>query len=184
MSAIVELTPGFTSYWARLHVQTYDVADLLVAGENVWARRAQRRLVPGPHRDLAVADSYGDTVAFLGQLARRRPVVATGASWQSATGAIVAADLMAGQREDRESQPTAWHRSPSWTTTSPASRRHRPRRLGASQELRPVAVRRLDADRQVVDLGQNINGWVRLTDLGPADTELTLVHGEALDAER
>ena len=32
------------------------------------------------------------------------------------------------------------------------------------------------------DLGQNINGWVRLRDLGPEGTALTLVHGEALDA--
>ena len=37
-------------------------------------------------------------------------------------------------------------------------------------------------ERQVVDLGQNINGWVRLHDLGPAGTDLALVHGEALDA--
>ena len=35
-------------------------------------------------------------------------------------------------------------------------------------------------DRQVVDLGQNINGWLRLTNLGPAGTELTIVHGETL----
>ena len=32
----------------------------------------------------------------------------------------------------------------------------------------------------VVDLGQNINGRVRLTELGPAGTEITLTHGEAL----
>ncbi len=33
---------------------------------------------------------------------------------------------------------------------------------------------------QVVDLGQNINGHVRLATLGPTGTELTLTHGEAL----
>ena len=33
------------------------------------------------------------------------------------------------------------------------------------------------------DLGQNINGWVRLRDLGPRGTEITLTHGEALDAD-
>jgi alpha-L-rhamnosidase len=41
------------------------------------------------------------------------------------------------------------------------------------QELRPGVV--------VVDLGQNINGWCRLANLGPAGTELTLTHGEWLD---
>ena len=44
-----------------------------------------------------------------------------------------------------------------------------------------MAVTRPVPDRQIVDLGQNINGWLRLGDLGPAGTELTIVHGEILD---
>ena len=36
---------------------------------------------------------------------------------------------------------------------------------------------------QVFDLGQNINGWVRLRELGPAGTAITLTHGEAVDAD-
>jgi alpha-L-rhamnosidase len=47
-------------------------------------------------------------------------------------------------------------------------------------ELRPVSVTRVGAGRQVIDLGQNINGWVRLSDAGPAGTEVTLTHGEWL----
>ena len=35
----------------------------------------------------------------------------------------------------------------------------------------------------VFDLGQNINGWVRLPNLGPAGTPITLTHGEAVDAD-
>ena len=45
-----------------------------------------------------------------------------------------------------------------------------------------MSVRRV-ARGQVFDLGQNINGWVRLRDLGPAGTALTLTHGEAVDAD-
>ena len=44
-----------------------------------------------------------------------------------------------------------------------------------------MSVTRPRPDRQVVDLGQNINGWLRLSNLGPEGTELTIVHGEALD---
>jgi alpha-L-rhamnosidase len=44
-------------------------------------------------------------------------------------------------------------------------------------------VTRLDGRRQIVDLGQNINGWVRLTDLGPAGTTVTLTHGEWLGSD-
>jgi alpha-L-rhamnosidase len=60
-------------------------------------------------------------------------------------------------------------------TTSPAPAVRR------VEELHPVSVTRISPERQVVDLGQNINGWLRLTDLGPAGTELTLRHGELLD---
>ena len=43
-------------------------------------------------------------------------------------------------------------------------------------EIEPVSVRRV-ARGHVFDLGQNINGWVRLANLGPAGTSLTLTHG-------
>jgi len=51
------------------------------------------------------------------------------------------------------------------------------------EEISPVSVTQIGAGRQVVDLGQNINGWVRLADLGPAGTEVTLTHGEWLGEE-
>ena len=51
----------------------------------------------------------------------------------------------------------------------------------AVQDLRPAAVRSV-ARGQVFDLGQNINGWVRVRNLGlGAGTEITLTHGEAID---
>ena len=43
-----------------------------------------------------------------------------------------------------------------------------------------MSVTELRPGVHVVDLGQNINGRVRLTSLGPAGTEITLTHGEAL----
>ena len=177
----VELAPGFTSYWAHLHVQTYDVTELLVAGDNVWEVVLSDGWYRGRTGNWQKADSYGDTVAFLGQLETNGAVVASGPAWRSATGAIRAADLMAGQFEDRRAEPTEWRpvavvdHDLARLTASPAPPTRR------VQELRPVAVTRPRPDRQVVDLGQNINGWVRLTDLGPAGTDVTLVHGEALD---
>jgi alpha-L-rhamnosidase len=48
------------------------------------------------------------------------------------------------------------------------------------EELRPVSVTEVRPGVHVVDLGQNINGRVRLSSLGPEGTEITLTHGEAL----
>ena len=49
-------------------------------------------------------------------------------------------------------------------------------------ELAPVSVQRLANGNQVVDFGQNIHGWVRLTRLGAPGETVTLVYGEAVDA--
>ena len=115
----------------------------------------------------------------------------TGPGWTTATGEIVRADLIDGQGEDLRRRPDGWDRpgfdDRGWAdapvvdedftalSTSPAPPTRR------VEELRPVDVRRLPSGRHVVDLGQNINGWVRLEDLGPEGTEVTLVHGEVLD---
>jgi alpha-L-rhamnosidase len=177
----LELTPGFTSYWANLHVQTYDVDDLVIVGENIWEVVLSDGWYRGRVGFTQEVDSYGDTVAFLGQLHVGDQIVVSDAQWTSAPGPIVVADLMAGQREDHRVEPGPWR--------PVVVVEHDLDRLAASpapptrrvQAIRPAGVTRLPGGAQVVDLGQNINGWVRLHDLGPEGTQLTLTHGEALD---
>jgi alpha-L-rhamnosidase len=177
----VELAPGFTSYPNTLHVQVYDVADLLVTGANVWEVVLSDGWWRGPTGFFQVADGYGTALGFLGQLHADEIVVTTGPDWESATGPLLAADLMAGQTEDHRARSTTWRPVSVadhglWNLAySPAPPTRR------VEELRPVSVTRPRPDRHVVDLGQNINGWLRLSDLGPAGTELTIVHGEFLD---
>jgi alpha-L-rhamnosidase len=48
------------------------------------------------------------------------------------------------------------------------------------EALRPVRITTLPDGAQVVDLGQNINGWCRITVAAPAGGELVHTHGEAL----
>ncbi len=178
-----ELTPGFTAYWANLHVQVYDIEDLLVVGANEWRVVLSDGWYRGRWGNWQLSECYGDSVAFLGQLHAGDAVVTTGDDWTWALGPIRAADLMAGQSEDHRVEPDGW------SPVAPAE--HDLTRLAYSPspptravECIPArSVRRLSPERQVVDLGQNINGWVRLRDLGPRDAELTLVHGEALDAD-
>ena len=150
----MELTPGFTSYWANVHVQSYDVGNLVVVGENVWEVVLSDGWYRGRTGFRQERNCYGDTVAFLGQLHVGDAVIGTDGEWRSATGPIRAADLMRGQVED--------HRVPlsDWRTVLVAD--HDFTRLAASpsppvrrvQELRPASVARLDAGRQIVDLGQ------------------------------
>lgn len=181
-----ELTPGFTSYRSRLQVQAYDVTDLLVAGQNAVGAVLTDGWFRGRTGFGRWSNGYGDRVAFLAQLVIEhddgtRTVVGTGPDWQSRTADIVVADLMDGQVVDFGRPQSEWHaavqpddplyRDFGRLTVSPAPPVRR------VEEIRPASVVTLDG-RQVVDLGQNINGWVRLAH---PSGDVTLTHGEALD---
>ena len=177
----LELTPGFTSYPTQQLVQVYDVTALLVQGSNRWEVVVSDGWYRGQLGFRRRTDGYGDTLAFLGQLETDGLTVSTDSEWTAGVGQLVAADPIAGQIEDHSRTAKEWlpvevkagRVGPlSWSPSPPVRR---------IEHVRPVSVTRIAPDRQVADLGQNINGWVRLTDVGPAGSHITLVHGESLD---
>ncbi|MEN3284456.1 MAG: alpha-L-rhamnosidase [Solirubrobacteraceae bacterium] len=194
----MELTPGFTSYRSNLQVQTFDVTGLLGEGRNVVGAILSDGWFRGQLGGARLSGLYGDRVAFLAQLHAYGPDgaltrVGTGPHWTATTGSILAADLMEGQIVDLRRGDRGW------CTPGAAIKGWEPvavrdddlGRLCSSpappvrrvERLRPIDVRRRSPDRQIVDLGQNINGWVHLRRLGPPGTTVTLTHGEALDAD-
>ncbi|GAA3799965.1 alpha-L-rhamnosidase [Cellulomonas soli] len=136
-----------------------------------------------------------------------RTLVATDDAWTSRTSHITRADLMDGQTTDLRRHDPAWYRgagSPvGWLPVEPLDAdgdstggcstdliADRARLVPAEgppvrriEELAPAAVREARPGSVLVDFGQNLNGWVRLTALGPAGTRLTLTHGEHLDPD-
>ncbi|TVZ01432.1 alpha-L-rhamnosidase [Trebonia kvetii] len=191
----LELTPGFTQYDARLQVQAYDVTGLLSSGTTEISALLSDGWWRGQVGALRSADQWGTETAFLAQLRVRyadgtTQVTGTGASWESRVSHVLAADLIEGQRTDlrlagRGDLDGGWRPVRVgdhgfdrlvWSPAPPVRR---------VAEIRPVSVSRIGAGRQVVDLGQNINGWLRLSclgesGLGPAGTEITLTHAEWL----
>lgn len=187
----LELTPGFTAYRSHLEVQTYDVTPLLTPGEHTLVATVTDGWWRGSVGFTREDCCYGKALALLAQVELtdvrgNRHVVATDESWDvSGDGPIVAADLMEGERVD---QRVPFPPVTGWTgvdvvappdarlTVSPAPPTRR------VQEYRPASVTRLDPGRQVVDLGANINGWVRVAGaaLGDAGNVVRLRHGERL----
>ena len=104
-------------------------------------------------------------------------VFGTDAAWRSTPSHILAADLIGGEVHDHRRRITGWaepgtDRS-TWDpvrvvdhgydelcpTIGPPVRR--------VEELAAVSITELAPGRHIVDFGQNSNGWIRLTDLGP-----------------
>jgi alpha-L-rhamnosidase len=186
-----ELTPGWTAYRTRLQVQTYDVTELLVPGGNVVGALLSDGWWRGQNSVSRRVDDYGSTTALLVTLtvALRSGSTITLTSddtWRSTPSHIRRADLIAGEEHDLR-QRADWHAWETWDRVR--VERHGSRQLCAPEappvrrvaELRPVSVTPIAPRRWVVDVGQNINGWVRLARLGPAGTAVTLTYGEWLD---
>jgi alpha-L-rhamnosidase len=194
----LELAPGYTEYAERSLVQTYDVTHLVTEGTNAIGAVLADGWYRGQVGMLRASDQWGDRTALIAQLHVEHPdgsttVVGTGDGWTSTRSHVLAADLIEGQEEDRRLLLAGWDRpdfhDEAWDTAEVV---HLGRAqltpsaappVRAVEELRPVSVTTPRAGRQVFDLGQNINGWVRLGDLGPAGTTVTLTHGEALGAD-
>ncbi len=191
-----ELTPGFTEYRRRLQVQAYDVTALLRPGRNALGAILSDGWFRGQVGLPRAHDQWGSELGFLAQLNvdfadGSRVAAGTGPGWRSAPSHIDAADLIAGQSADLRRRPQGWSDpgfdEAGWepvTVTgdgyanlvaSPAPP------VRAAAVLPAVSVRRVRRG-QVFDLGQNVNGWARLTDLGPAGTAITLTYGEAVDS--
>ncbi len=111
------LTPGWTDFNKRLQVQTYDVTDQLVQGENAlgailgdgwcfgkigWLQRGHGVYGPGPARlllQLQVDYEEG----------RRETIISDG-SWKAILGPIRGSDLLDGEIYDARMEQLGWAR--------------------------------------------------------------------------
>lgn len=178
----LELTPGYTEYRDRLQVQTFDVTDQLRA-ENVLEVELSDGWYRGKVGLFRFTEQWGDRTALLAQLVIEHPdatvtTVTTDGSWRSARTTHLA-DLIDGETVDLRDAEPAWHPvdvlddgyGTLVSSPSPPVRR--------IQELAPVSVTRV-GESQVVDLGQNITGWIRMRGFGSAGSRVTLTFGEEL----
>ncbi|WP_433961773.1 family 78 glycoside hydrolase catalytic domain [Deinococcus sonorensis] len=191
------LTPGWTSYRTRLRYQTYDVTALLHDGPNAigallgdgWYRG--RLGFGGGKRNL-----YGQRLALLAQLELeyedgRTERVVSDEQWRASTGPVLAADLYDGETYDARLE------QPGWTEPNFDDRSWRPvcilsedfaRLTGPegppvrrTERLEPKAIFASPSGRTLVDFGQNVVGWLRITVQGEAGHTVTLRHAEVLE---
>ena len=174
------------------------MTDLVHRGVNALGAMLSDGWWRGQHGIVRATNAYGTTTALLAELhvtltSGETVVVGTDDTWRSTPSHVLAADLIAGEDHDLRRRVPGWadpgtDRS-TWTPVTVAD--HPFDTLVAPQgpptrqieELAAVSVTELAPGRHVVDFGQNSNGWIRLTDLGPEGTELRIAYGEWLDAD-
>jgi alpha-L-rhamnosidase len=188
------LAPGWTSYRHRLPVSSYDVTDRIQTGANVLGAIVGEGWAAGRVGYEGRRHHYTDRPALFMQLEltfdERVETIGTDERFTSATGAVLAHSLYDGETYDARLEPAGWN-SPgfddsAWsaverfdwdlealfTPTAPPIRR--------VEELAPVAVITSPSGKTIVDFGQNLSGWVRLTTTGQAGQIVTMRHAETL----
>lgn len=191
-------TPGWTSYNNRLQYQVYDVLDHLENGKNAIGVV----LGDGWYRgNLGWADRknvYGEDLALIAQLEitysnGKVERILSDESWKCATGPIVMSDIYNGEIYDSRLEKPGWsnsgYKDKDWSGVKLVDR---PKdKLVAAigppvrkiQEINPISIIKSPLGETIIDMGQNMVGWVRLKVQGPEGTVVTLLHAEVLDKE-
>jgi alpha-L-rhamnosidase len=190
------LTPGWTSYDHHIQYQTYDITPSLKKGGNA----AGVMLGDGWYRgNLAFSgqrNTYGSKLALLAQIQivyadGSSQVIGSDQSWKAATGPILMSDIYNGEIYDARLEKKGWaspgYNDSSWAGVKVAN--HPKSDLVAPagppirriQKITPTGILKTPAGETVVDMGQNMVGWIRLKVNGPAGSTVVLQHAEVLD---
>lgn len=192
------LTPGWTAYQDHIQYQTYDVTYLLRAGGNAVGVTLGDGWYRGFIGFSGQRNAYGEKLALLFQLevdyadGRHETIVSDG-SWKSSTGPILMSDIYNGEVYDARLEKTGWSApgfaDGQWSGVTeiavPAAK------IVASagpavrqiEEIAPVKMFTTPKGETVIDMGQNMVGWLRLKVEGPKGTTIVIRHAEVLEKD-
>ncbi|MFK4344399.1 MULTISPECIES: family 78 glycoside hydrolase catalytic domain [unclassified Paenibacillus] len=189
-------TPGWTDYNDRVQVQAYDVTSAIQEQNNRITATVGEGWYSGYLGWQKRKDTYGDTNALLLQMEisyedDRSELICSDSSWEETSCAILMSDIYNGEIYDaRLEQRTPEHsflteRKMMQVVPFPLShlvaQENEPVRV--MNRLKPVELIRTPKGELVLNLGQNMVGWLEFKVEAPEGTVLKLVHGEVLDQQ-
>lgn len=190
-------TPGWTSYTKRIQYQTYDVTSFLQSKNSVGAI-----LGDGWYRgNLGWAKDgsyYGTKLALLAQLQINytdgtSELILTDNSWKVSNGPIIKSDIYNGETYDARKEMKGWSSAgfddKEWETAATVNQSKevlvapQSQVVTAIEEIKPVKIFTTPKGETVLDMGQNMVGWIRLKVKGKSGDQITLKFAEVLTKE-
>jgi len=191
-------TPGWTSYKHRIQTQAYDVTGMLEKGENVIGAMLGNGWYKGP---LAWKDHYclyGNRQALFLQMhleyedGSERTIVSD-ESWHAADGPILMSELYHGETYDARAEIPGWSRpgfdDGEWKPVAIVEQANdvlimqENEPVRKFEEIKPIELIRTPLGETVLDLGQNMVGWLKFSVRGEAGAEVVVHHAEVLDKD-
>jgi alpha-L-rhamnosidase len=192
------LTPGWTSYQHRLQYQTYDITAMLQQGGNAVGLSLANGWYKGNLGWNGRHNIYGDQRAGLLQIQityedGREQTIATDHSWKCATGPILMAELYHGEIYDARLEQVGWstynYDSTEWHGVEVLQQSkeilvaQENQATRVIEDIKPIALLTTPAGETVLDMGQNMVGWIQFHVEADSGTRIILKHAEVLDQE-
>jgi len=189
-------SPEWTDYHVRVQYQTYDVTSLLKEGSNAAGTILGQGWYAG-YIGMYGFQKYGMDPSFMLQMNIEyedgtRESIVSDEEWQAAHGAIRSSDLQMGEAIDAREVLPAWNEAScdsscwhavdlmydyrGWLVAQMS------RKIRVTATLSPISIKTLSEGRHIIDMGQNMAGWLAVGLTGEAGTQITFRFGEVLDA--
>lgn len=190
-------TPGWTSYNKRIQYQTFDVTNMLKA-QNALGAILGDGWYRGNIGFSRQHSYYGNKLALIAQLHisytdGTSEVIGTDESWKATTGPLIFSDIYNGETYDARLEMPGWSAvsfdDGNWGKVAkldyPKNTLIAPQGVPvrAVEEIEPLKIITTPKGETVVDMGQNMVGWVRLKVKGNRGHNVTLKFAEVLDKD-
>lgn len=190
--------PGWTSYKHRLQYQTYDVTEMLNSGKNGIGALLGSGWYKGVLGWDGKNEHYGNRTALLVQIHidyadGRQEVIVSDSSWKVSGSPILRSEIYDGETYDARLERSDWscgdYDDSGWQSADVIEQS---KDILVAQEnvpvrkiesIQPIELITTPKGETVIDMGQNMVGWIRFTVQGDAGQEVCIRHAEILDHE-
>ena len=184
--------PGLSNYKAAVYSRAYDVTPLIRSGENALGVILADGWYAG-YIGLRNREWFGKYPRVMLELVLtgadgKKTRVLSGGGWRAAYGALRESDIFEGECQDAAREPEGWKQpgfdDGGWSHAAVGAEHpmqpsaHPGVPVVEQREFSPARLDRPDADRCLVDLGEDISGTLILTLRAPRGTRVTIRHAE------
>lgn len=190
--------PGCTGVDHLVQVYTYDLTEAFSVGDNIiglmmgngWAKE-RFGASSKQHLSALIDEYYLKAELELTYIDDSKEVILTDDSWKCYPSPVIEDSIYRGEVYDENKAITNWSTidldDSAWDSmviTTPTVLGELTDRLSLpiviKEYVKPISVIYSPKGETIIDMGQNMTGWVRMTVDEPAGTQIKLSHGEIL----
>jgi alpha-L-rhamnosidase len=191
--------PGFNAYDFWLQYQTYDITELLNRGDNCLSVMLGNGIYKGRYGfDGGYNELYGDKFALICEIVvtlknGMTVIIGTDESWKAIESPVKFSGLYDGEIYDANAEVVGWSKpgldESDWSGVELldigyeklTARLSLPVKI--KEEIKPIEIIHTKKGETVLDMGQNMTGWLSFKAFAEKGQELLLEFGEILQEE-